>query len=262
MRTWQALAPGTWPLGLGLAALVVTAACLVRGREHRSSIPWRGAAALVVTAFVVALFMGTRAWLKSNQYVPRYLLPSVILVQAALAMLIVVPLSRACDAGTRRLLPASVALALLLGAAAAYGLPSPGRVRADLERLGDLTPDVLAARCTHLAGDYWTVWPTIFHAHLVLNERGEQRPLWGVTFRAQPTSQLWWNTPLEGRIVGIPLHDPYGEKGRVVGIPLHDTFGDNWLLAFGMPGFRDVERRDTLRVLRRQRDTDEVDRRR
>jgi hypothetical protein len=43
---------------------------------------------------------------------------------------------------------------------------------------------------------------------------------------------------------------------------LHDPYGENWLSAFGMPGFRDVERRDTLRVLRRQHDTDEVDRRR
>jgi hypothetical protein len=87
------------------------------------------------------------------------------------------------------------------------------------------------------------VWPSVFHANLVLRERGEHRTLWGVTFRAQPASTLWWSTPLDRRIVAIPLHDPYG---------------DNWLLAFGMPYFRDVEAKATVRVLRWQRPTEDV----
>jgi hypothetical protein len=243
-QTWRALAPGAWPLALGLAAGLVSLSCALRGRGARSSIPWRPAAALAFTAVVVALFMGTRRWLKINVYAPRYLIPSAILVQAALTMLVVVPLWGTFDARVRRLLTIAIAPLLLLAAATGYGLPSPGRVRTDLDRFGALTKDMLAAGCTHLAGDYWTVWPEVFHANLVLRERGEHRTLWGVTFRAQPPSVLWWYTPLGRRIVAIPVHDEHG---------------DNWLKSFGMPWFRDVERRGTVRVLRWRRPTDDED---
>jgi hypothetical protein len=101
---------------------------------------------------------------------------------------------------------------------------------------------VLAAGCTHLAGNYWTVWKTVFHANLTLYERGEHRNVWGVTFRGQPASELWIHKPQEERCVCIPVGDPYG---------------DNWLLSFGFSRFRDVQRWPTVRVLRRQPKPDE-----
>ena len=181
--------------------------------------------------------MGTRLWLKLNVYAPRYLLPSVFLTQAALAMLIVKPLGYAIVANQRRRLPILVAFMLLLGVAWGYGFPSLRRVRADIDRLSVLTPDVLATGCTHIAGNYWTVWPAIFHVNLALYERGESRTVWGVTFGGQPTSTLWRTIPQEQHRVCIPVNDPYG---------------DNWLLSFGFSRFRDVQRRATMRVLRRQ----------
>jgi hypothetical protein len=243
-KTWRALAPDAWPWTLGLGAVLSLIACLVGGRERRSSIPWRGATALISSAIVVALFMGTRHWLKINVYVPRYLLPSAFLVQGALTMLIVVPLYRAVDDRWRRRLSRAVGPSLLLGALIGYGLPSPGRVRADLDRFGGLTADLIEARCTHLAGDYWTVWPAVFHAHLVLRERGEHRDLWGVTLRGQPASIYWWSSPRGPRIVGVPLHD---------------TFGALWLESFAMPNFKEVERRATLRILRWRKPTRQED---
>ena len=117
-----------------------------------------------------------------------------------------------------------------------YGFPSLRRVRADLDRFSVLTPDVLAAGCTHIAGDYWTVWPAIFHVNLTLYERRESRTVWGVTFGGQPTSMIWRTVPQEKRCVCIAVNDPYG---------------DNWLISFGFSRFRDVERRKTVRVLRR-----------
>jgi hypothetical protein len=246
VNTGRALAPGAWPWALGLGACLGLVACLASGRDGRRSIPWRGAAALVLAAVAVALFMGTRRWLKINVYVPRYLLPSVFLAQGALTMMFVVPACRALDDGRRRRLAMAVAPLMLLGAAIGYGPPSPGRVRAGLDRFGGLTADLLDARCTHLAGDYWTVWPAIFHAHLALAERGERRELWGVTFRGQPASVRWWHSPREGRIAAIPLHD---------------TMGDHWLESFAMSRFRDVERRRTIRVLRWQKPSRDADQR-
>src|SRR5207302_6490489 len=101
---------------------------------------------------------------------------------------------------------------------------------------------VLAAGCTYIAGDYWTVWPAVFHANLTLHERGESRVVWGVTFRGQPASTLWWDSPQKARCVCIPVDDPYG---------------DNWLISFGFSRFRDVERRATVRVLRHRREPGE-----
>ena len=181
-ETWQALAPGAWPLALGSTAVLTLMVNLVRvrlraplagrGPADSSAIPWREAAALLSTALLVALYMGTRLWLKLNIYAPRYLLPSVFLTQAALTMLIVKPLGSAIMANRRRRLPILVASLLLLGVAWGYGFPSPRRVRADIDRLSVLTPDVLAAGCTHIAGNYWTVWPAIFHVNLALLRAG------------------------------------------------------------------------------------------
>jgi hypothetical protein len=233
-HTAAALAPGAWPKVLVTAAVLVVAAGLVRGRGALAAIPWRDALALAATALMVALFMGTRRWLKLNKYEPRYLLPSALLVQAALLLVIVAPFGHVL-AARRRILPPLAALLLFVSVVWAYGTPSIRRVRADLDRLGTLTPDVLASGCRFIAGDYWTVWKTVFHVNLTLYERGRDRQVWGITFRGQPTAELWRQTPQEARCVCIPANDPYG---------------DNWLLSFGFSRFRDVERRPTVRVLR------------
>jgi len=252
-QTWLALAPGAWPLALGSTALLSLMVNLVRVRlrvplpgqapADSSAIPWREAAALLSTALLVALYMGTRVWLKLNVYAPRYLLPSAFLSQAALTMLIVKPLGDAIMAKPRYRLPILVAPLLLLGVSLGYGFPSLRRVRADVDRLSVLTPDVLASGCTHIAGDYWTVWPAVFHVNLALYERGESRTVWGVTYVGQPTSMIWRTIPQEQRCVCIPVNDPYG---------------DNWLISFGFSRFRDVQRRATVRVLRRQAEASEA----
>ncbi len=248
-QTWLALAPGAWPISLAATALLTLMVNLTRvglrvSRSGRASggsfpIPWREAAALLSTAVVVALYMGTRKWLRLNVYAPRYLLPSVFLSQAALTMLIVQPLGHAIVARLRHRLPILVSLMLLVGVTLGYGLPSLRRVRADVDRLSVLTPDVLASGCTHIAGDYWTVWPAVFHVNLALYERGESesRTVWGVTYMGQPPSMIWRTIPQEKRCVCIPVNDPYG---------------DNWLISFGFSRFRDVQRLTTVRVLRRQ----------
>src|SRR6185437_5311151 len=110
-----------------------------------AAIPWREAASLLATAVLLALFLGTRKWLKTNDYAPRYLIPSAMLAQSALAMLIVVPLCGGWLRGGDRRWPltAMVALLLWLGVVSAYAMPSPRGVRADLDRMGGLTKDLI-----------------------------------------------------------------------------------------------------------------------
>ena len=86
----------------------------------------------------------------------------------------------------------------LVGLAAfwGFGAPSLSRARADIDRtLGARTADVVGAGCTHVAGDFWTVWPMVFHANLVLYERGEPRVVWGVAHNSVATTDLWTRTP-------------------------------------------------------------------
>jgi hypothetical protein len=108
-------------------------------------------------------------------------------------------------------------------------------VRADLDLVaGRLTPDLLAARCDVLAGDYWTVWPAVWHAALALDRRGEGRRVYGLTHRATPTAAAWWH-----RRGTVRLCRPAGEEKAT----------DRWLRDFGLPPMRPVERVGAVEVL-------------
>jgi hypothetical protein len=123
----------------------------------------------------------------------------------------------------------------LLALHASYGVPSLAAFRADLDRtLGTYTADVLDAHCTHVAGDYWKVWPTVFHANLVLHERGQPNQVWGVTLRSSPTASRWQQLPLDQVRVAVPVGDPQAE---------------NYLRCYGFGPMLVAEKRATVWVL-------------
>ena len=108
-------------------------------------------------------------------------------------------------------------------------------MRADLDHLaGRHTADVLAAGCPLVAGDYWTVWPAVWHAKLALRERGERREVWGVTHRSNPTLAEW--AGLRGPGLRICVAGNAAEAAR-------------WLRAYHLWPVREVERRPTLSVV-------------
>jgi hypothetical protein len=159
-----------------------------------------------------------------------------VLVHLAVASLLAEPLARA----TRAARPALVAslLALPLAALAVGGAPSLARVRADLDRVaGRLTGDVLAARCQLVAGDYWAVWPAVWHAALVARERGLDWPVWGVSHRATPTVPQWKGLP----VASLRICRPRGEEP--------EREAERWLRAYHAWPVRLVERRATVDVL-------------
>jgi hypothetical protein len=179
-------------------------------------------------------------WVRLNDHHFRYLLPPVILGQLAFAAPVVAPLILAArSVSGRAAMPIAAASTLLLASAARDGMPSLAGVRRIIDqRCGAMTAELIDARCTHLAGDYWSIWPTIFQVNLALRERGESRAIWGVTFRASPTYPLWKGMPEEERHVAIPVGDPLGES---------------WLGAHQLPRLVEVERRTKVRVLRVER---------
>jgi hypothetical protein len=86
-------------------------------------------------------------------------------------------------------------LAAVVAALWSGGVPGVGRVRADLRAKWGADADALhAAGATHLAGDYWRVWPVAFQANLSAADRGDP-PVWAVTFRSRPTAHLWQAIP-------------------------------------------------------------------
>ena len=245
-RAWSELlrangvALGT-PLWVGLMGLEATAGAvglMMRRRRGRSVGLVRSVVTMLATAVVLWLLMGTRYWVKMNDYSFRYLFPSALLAQTAAAALAVGGLGLAVPSSPkrRRAFALGSAVVLLAAGAWSYGPPSIAGVRRDIDaRCGTLTDDLMAARCTCLAGDYWEVWLAVFHANLVLHERGEARTFWGLTQRAEPTFALWRGEPRDRCVVAVARDDGQG---------------DVFLRSYLVGKFREVEVRRTIRVLR------------
>ena len=179
---WAALAREAWSMawrwGLSLAALAAVGIWARRREGPHLVAGLRRAGALVAAALAYALLAGTLRWVAANGFHWRYVIPSALLLHLA-ALSLLPPWRRAW-------------LLTPLAALLAFGVPSLARVRADLDRTcGALTPAVRAARCDAIGGDYWTVWPAVWHAEWDRRERGEPGHLYGLAFRAAPTVPLW-----------------------------------------------------------------------
>ena len=222
---------GHWPTALAAtAAAGLLLLALPPARAHLRGALWR-AGALVAAAVAWALFVGSLRWVQSNWSHWRYLAPSAVLLQLAAASLVAEPLARLRRAAR----PAGLAaLALVPAAALASGTPSFARVRADLDAAtGRLTGALLAGRCDVVAGSYWTVWPAVWHAALVLHERGDGRRVYGVAHRATPTLGAWRDRG------GVTVCRAAGEK----------AYADRWLRELGLPPMRAARQVGNVEVL-------------
>jgi hypothetical protein len=184
-----------------LASLLLLAvASTVAAERHRPRPDRTRSIALLVTVAVLHwLILGTLKHVQLNDYLPRYTLPSVVLAAVALATALI-----PARVSARAFQSVSVAtLALLLTVAALYGPPSPARVVRTIDRkFGMLTPDIIGNGATVIVGDYWTVWPAVFHANLVLYRNGDSaRRVYGLTYRSEATDPLWLRDASAGRIV-------------------------------------------------------------
>jgi len=187
---------GRWPLFVTLCAAAGGALLSLPAlRPHRRGALLR-AAALVGAALAYAAGIALLRWVGENAWHPRYFAPAAVLVQVAAVGLLAEPLARLPEAA--RLAGVIALLLLPIAAVAAWGAPSLAGVREDLDRVaGARTDAILAARCDLLAGDYWTVWPSVWHANATLAHRGEGRRVWGVSHRCRPTAPQWQALPRE-----------------------------------------------------------------
>jgi hypothetical protein len=168
------------------------------------------AAALGGAGLINWLFVGTLVWVHDNSYSSRYAYPALLFGAAALAILVAGPLEMAV--GSKRALT-TVALLVFATIGYRYGRPSVAQVRRALDQhFGRMTEEILITHAAILAGNYWTVWPAVFHANLVLYARGEQEVVYGVTDRSYVTSPLWADIPRKQLCAAAPVDDAQAGK--------------------------------------------------
>jgi hypothetical protein len=188
----KVLTPFLYPIVLvGFAAAAGAAGTYLWTREGRRD-DVRPAVVAVFGAVAYWLFIGTSRWVQMNQYFPRYVYPSILLCSVAAAMVAAVLVRERSS-----LVTALMLAVLAIATGASYGRPSFGGVRSTLDQhFGQLTPDVIANGALVIGGNYWTVWPAVFHANLTAyRQAGEHRPIYGLTFRSSDTNRLWAREP-------------------------------------------------------------------
>src|SRR5205807_9577279 len=97
--------------------------------------------------------------------------------------------------------------ALVGSCIAVFGLPSWRRLNEGLDvRFGALTPEILRSHVDVISGEYWTVWPAVFHANLAAYRAGANVTVYGLTYRSEATDDLWRSKHLR-TIVGAKPSD-------------------------------------------------------
>lgn len=248
--SWHALAPHWWPVTCTCAMLL----CLPlawRSRTRSSlTIAARAAAVLLGSAAAIGLFMSTRQWVVTNLHHFRFLLIPALFTETACLAVVAAAVADRWPRAVRRWSYAIGGLAIALAIGVGFGEPSLARMRGGLAERALLADpaasaadarnqiradEVLATRCTHIAGNYWRVWPAVFAANLALYERGEHRVVWGLTLRSLPTSELWRAIPRS--------------ETRIAVFAQGDEDARQYLEAFGFLPLAPSERRPTITVL-------------
>jgi hypothetical protein len=179
IRSWVFVA-----LALATVGLVSLLAPRVRARARPALL---AAAGLALTATVPFAAAATSRWVAVNNYSLRYLTPPLLLLEAACCLLATLPLL-ALPLDFRA--PVSWTSAAATGLAVLFSVGPPSReavLHAFESRWGGAARDVIAARATHVTGDYWKVWPTVFYADWLLGPAGRHDWPYGITDRSIAT---------------------------------------------------------------------------
>ena len=123
---------------------------------------WRPAAAICAMAVGTWLVVGMSLWVGMNRYVFRYMYPTLMTAGVGVSIVVAALFAKRTKALTAAALAAWAAVVVVR-----YGTPSLARVERDIDsRFGRQTAAVLRSGATVVAGDYWRVWPAVFHANL------------------------------------------------------------------------------------------------
>lgn len=161
---------------------------------------WRPLIALLAAATVSWLVLGTSLWVGMNLYVFRYMYPVLLLAGAGVSTILAALLARRSSAAASAALAGLAALAMIQ-----YGAPSPARVARGIDdRFGRQTAAVIHSGATVIAGNYWRVWPAVFHANLALARTHSRARVFGLTVRSEETDPIWKGANSQVLIAGWP----------------------------------------------------------
>src|SRR5262249_9056513 len=151
----------------------------------RSRIAAAAGLCLAASAAGELLVLGATGWLHLQLFDVRYLLSGLTaLTVAGPAVFFVLVLDKAPAAWQRAANAVALAARLPL-TLFRFGPPSPAGARAALDAgVGRHSAAVLAGGATHVIGNFWRVWPAVFHANLLLYEHGDGKKIWGISYRS------------------------------------------------------------------------------
>ncbi len=165
--------------------------------------PWRLAAAIVAMAAITWLVVGMSLWVGMNRYVFRYMYPTLMIAGVGVSIVVA-----ALFATRAKALAAAALTAWAAAAVVRYGTPSLARVERDIDaRFGAKTAAVLHSGATVVGGDYWRVWPAVFHVNLALARMHAHAQVFGLAYRSEETDRLWQHAGASILIAGSP-EDP------------------------------------------------------
>lgn len=170
--------------------------------ERRRAVLW-GCMTCILAAIFYFIVAAASDHIRENGFPSRYAIPSIILLMTSMAMFASLAAER-IPAHWRGKLGGVLLMTVIVGVTLRNGFPSYGRVRRIVEeRFGGFTRELYDHRCTHVLGNYWDVWETVFHANLTNYESGSRLVIWGITGRSQVTRDLWYPS-LDGGRVAVP----------------------------------------------------------
>jgi hypothetical protein len=179
-------------------AATLAAGWLVFRRTQQEDV--KAAGVLLGVATLHWLATGTSSWVQANSYFARYVYPSMMLTAVAVGLI-----ASALVAGRFRWTPAVLTVALMALTVVDHGRPSPAALRNVFDRkFGAMTPDVLTRGASVIAGDYWIVWPAVFHANLVVYKQDARAMIYGLAFRSEITNPLWTDRMTDIRLAAAP----------------------------------------------------------
>jgi hypothetical protein len=245
-RAYAMLAANAWRhflLGViwkGWIVVLLVALISLFSRAGRRTLRASAVAAGCLFAAALCHFaaLGMLGWVAHNGFNPRYATTSVIMLQCALAVFAGMQWHAVLGDRKAAVATAGLVIVLVVAIVLKFGPPSPRGVRSVLDkRFGTYTNDVLTSGCTHICGDFWKVWPAVFHVNMVLYEQGSRRRVWGITNRSEPTQDKWRTIPMEQWRVAVPIRDPKNKA-------------DFWIKYFKLPPLEEIEQLKTIRVCR------------
>jgi hypothetical protein len=184
------------PESVGLAALFAIAAAVVaciqarrRSDDYRTRERLSAAALATLVGLTYSLTAGTSRWVQLNLFLPRYVYPSLMMAGLAIGFAAAAALRNAV-----RPLGSVSAIILVALTIAQYGMPSPARLQSTIDsHLGLFTADIVASGATVIGGNYWQVWPAVFHANLTTFRQGGPM-VYGLTYRSTQAMERWRST--------------------------------------------------------------------